>query len=144
MSWWSYVNGNIVIDTFEETDKSIQNFFENLPETCGSEGGCEYHINILDGHNVSTYDNEGNPVEYQTKYSISIFGNLRDTHANEIQKEIKNILHRITEKFDIDRCCIQIYDQEESILFLKNPCINKIECFKETKNQKYSETIQLE
>lgn len=145
MSWWTYANGNIIIDTYsyKENENTISKFINSLPETSGSEGGCEYYINILEGYNASEYYPEGNSFDYQTQYSISIFGNLRDTHANEIQKEIKNILHRITEKFDIVRCCIHIYDQEESILFLKDPCINKIECFTEIKNQKSYETIQL-
>ena len=144
MSWWTYVNGNIVIDTFEETDESIQNFFKALPETCGSEGGCEYHINILDGHNVSTYDNEGNPVEYQTKYSVSIIGSLRDTYLKEIKKDIQEILQKISQEFFIDECCIHAYDLESSMLFIKDGFKSQICCYDNIFLREFSEIIELE
>ena len=71
MSMWTYVNGNILINTYShtETEQSIQTFLDSLPKTSGSERPCEYHVSILDGYNVSGYK-DGKTFEYQTQYSV--------------------------------------------------------------------------
>ena len=93
MSWWTYVVGNVVVNTHSgnESEQSVKEFLESLPETSGSEGGCEYHVNILNGYNVSDYI-DGKHSEYQTRYSISIVGHLRDTFADVVREELLNIL----------------------------------------------------
>lgn len=75
MSMWTYVNGNILINTYShtETEQSIQTFLDSLPKTSGSERPCEYHVSILDGYNVSGYK-DGKTFEYQTQLERENFG----------------------------------------------------------------------
>lgn len=111
MSMWTYVNGNILINTYShtETEQSIQTFMDSLPKTSGSERPCEYHVSILDGYNVSGYK-DGKTFEYQTQYSVSIVGTLRDTTVENLKKELMTILNEINKKFHIEMCCIYSYD----------------------------------
>lgn len=121
MSFWTYVNGNIVIDTFtyKETEQSVQTFVDSLPKTSGSERPCEYYVHILNGYNVSGYDDKGNPMDYQTRYTISIVGTLRDTSVENVKKEIEELLIKIHEKFDIEMCDICINDIEDTFFINK-------------------------
>lgn len=127
MSWWSYVTGNIIIDTYsnKETEESVREFLKKLPETSGSEGGCKYYVNILDGYNVSDYI-AGKTIEYQTRYSVSIAGSLRDAKAKDVANDIENILERIYEEFDIRMCCIHISDTSNSTYFVKDVWENRL------------------
>lgn len=121
MSFWTYVNGNIVIDTFtyKETEQSVQTFVDSLPKTSGSERPCEYYVHILNGYNVSGYDDKGNPMDYQTRYTISIVGTLRDTSVEDVKQEIEELLIKIHEKFDIEMCDICIHDIEDTFYINK-------------------------
>lgn len=89
MSMWTYVNGNILINTYShtETEQSIQTFLDSLPKTSGSERPCEYHVSILDGYNVSGYK-DGKTFEYQTQYSVSIVGTLRGYYCRKFKERI--------------------------------------------------------
>lgn len=121
MSFWTYVNGNIVIDTFtyKETEQSVQTFVDSLPKTSGSERPCEYYVHILNGYNVSGYNDKGNQMDYQTRYNISIVGTLRDTSVENVKKEIEELLIKIHEKFDIEMCDICINDIEDTFFINK-------------------------
>lgn len=146
MSWWTYVVGNVVVDTFtyKESEESVKKYLESLPETSGSEGGCEYHVSILDGTNVSDYIN-GKSMDYQTKYSISIVGCLRDTHAKTVLEELLNILKTIyVDRWDIEMCSIYIHDNTHSIHFTKGYCENKLTYVTEEDGKKSKEIIELE
>ena len=115
MSMWTYVNGNILINTYShtETEQSIQTFLDSLPKTSGSERPCEYHVSILDGYNVSGYK-DGKTFEYQTQYSVSIVGTLRDTTVENLKKELMTILSEINKKFHIES---NNFEDEELSIF---------------------------
>lgn len=149
MSWWTYVVGSVVVDTFtyEESEESVKKYLESLPETSGSEGGCEYHVDILDGYNVygGGYDDDGNLLKYQTKYAISIVGMLRDTDAKTVRDELLNILKTIyVDKWDIEMCSIYIHDNTHSIHFTKGYCENKLTYVTEEDGKQSKEIIELE
>lgn len=112
MSHWTYVNGNIVVDTFSQNaKKKVLDLLKKLPETSGSEGGCNYYVNLLKGKNTSEWNGE-KWIGYQTQCSVSIVGELRDTYADTVCGEIKNILQEISKRFDIRECFINVYDDK--------------------------------
>ena len=146
MSWWTYVVGNVVIDTHSgnESEQSVKEFLESLPETSGSEMPCQYYVNILNGYNVSDYI-DGKHSEYQTKYSISIVGHLRDAFADVVREELLNILKKIhVDKWDIDMCSICVFDYSHVINFKKEFCQNELTYVTECDGKETTEVIELE
>lgn len=144
---WTYVVGSLVVNTstYKESEKTIQDYLESLLETSGCEGGCQYHVHQLNGWNVTGRDDEGNLIYYQTKFTISIVGYLRDVHAEEINQEILYILKRIyVDKFDIEMCSISIHDSVDSVHILKSNYEKKLECLIQKFGKQKRKILELE
>lgn len=90
MSCWTHIVASLDIDTFTE-DKNlttiVKNKLEKAPKITGSEQDAQIFVNLLQYYNVSTYDKDGNIIEFQTRVVIIIVGDLRDKDKKETERE---------------------------------------------------------
>lgn len=121
MSRWTHIIGAIHIDTLEEK-KDIKRYIETkitkAPKITGSEGNASIFVNLEEGYNISSWDNE----YYQSRAIITIQGDLRDKDGTTTKKETQKFIKYILKKLDweIRVLSITIEDecsQEESFTF---------------------------
>lgn len=90
MSCWTHIVASLDIDTFTEDENLttiVKNKLEKAPKITGSEQDAQIFVNLLQDYNVSTYDKDGNIIEFQTRVVIIIVGDLRDKDKKETERE---------------------------------------------------------
>lgn len=120
MSLWTYVNGVVEIDCTDESqsliETKIKNVLKDLPVVRGSERDMEVHIIQHNGKNFFTTDSDNIPIELQTRYSLVLVGDLRDSILEDTNKLFNEWLNELSKKLFIDSVLVSITDHENQIL----------------------------
>ena len=141
MSYWTKVNGSIVVEPMGDTQAEIRyvldSVLEHLPIVSGSEGCMDVYIIQKNGHNRSSSHDEygyatNNLVDSyghksrrygwlrtQTQYILVVNGRLRDREFNQTLKEFNNWLCRLAKRVRVEDVLVKIEGYEEKIL-IKN------------------------
>lgn len=132
MSHWTYVRGVIEVDTYARSDAEamyfVQTVISHLPKITGSERDVMYHVNRCHGHNMcSSHDEFMQPSNLgdgelggfytQTRFLITIEGNLRDRLPAETIRETTKMLSRLASRLDISSCVVSVSDTERRFVF---------------------------
>ena len=109
MSYWSYVDGIINVDVYgnsqKECDKNIEEIVKKLPCISGSEGNADIYTNVHSGCNH--YENF---KSWQSGYTLTIHGSLRDRFINNTYTEVEALVKFIQE-------CDNVFVNQVSIEF---------------------------
>ena len=141
MSYWTKVNGNIVVEPIGETQAEVRyvldSVLEHLPIVSGSEKNMDVYIIQKNGHNSSSSHDEygymtNNLVDkyghknrktgwlrVQTQYILVVNGRLRDREFNQTLKEFNKWLCRLAKRVRVEDVLVEIEGYDEKIL-IKN------------------------
>ena len=157
MSYWTHVNGSIIVDvpgrTQEESEYVLKTVLKHLPVVTGSESDMDVFIQRQSGTNMSSSHDEygmttNNLVdrygdrsrtrgwlEVQTKYILTVQGDLRDREFDDTFKEFMNWLCRLAKRVSVKSVLVRIeaeYSGKTTTLdyygYDKNPFIHMEEC----------------
>ena len=137
MSWWTYINGTILVSPMGRSQPEkryiLDTVLEHLPRVTGSEGDMEVYVQQRAGHNSSSSHDEfgmrtnnlrdwnGRKTfrngwhETQGQYIITVWANLRDRHFEETKREFMNWLCRLAKRVFVEDVLVNIkgdYDRE--------------------------------
>lgn len=123
MSRWTHIVAAIDVDTFMENHNIKHDVIELLkyaPKITGSEVDAEVFVNVLGGHNISSW-HDGIHEEFQTRVVITVVGDLRDRARKITEKEWNEFKEFIETKVDkegwwIRNCSCNIMDEYENFL----------------------------
>ena len=132
MSWWSYINGSIMVEPFGRTQAEkryiLDTVLNHLPRVTGSEGDMEIYVNQMYGSNESSSCDEygdrtnnlidryggksfhGGWLEIQRCYLITLRGALRDRTFEETYKEFIKWLCRLSKRMCVSDILVRIND----------------------------------
>ena len=141
MSYWTKVNGNIVVEPMGDTQAEIRyvldSVLEHLPIVSGSEGCMDVYIIQKNGHNrSSSHDEYGYAtnnltdsyghksrrygwLRAQTQYILVVNGRLRDRKFDQTLKEFNKWLCRLAKRVRVEDVLVEIEGYDEKIL-IKN------------------------
>lgn len=115
--------------TQPQCDYFLQTVLLHLPKVEGSEGPIDIHLIQCRGYNHSS-GNFDEPDQFsnlykeqsfhnfswQTEYLITLSGHLRDTHANDVYKQIVKYLARLAKRVPVTYVLVSIEDVYQSYL----------------------------
>lgn len=157
MSYWTHVNGSIIVDvcgrTQEESEYVLKTVLKHLPVVTGSESDMDVFIQRQSDTNISSSTDEygmttNNLVDrfgdrsstrgwldIQTKYILTVQGDLRDREFDDTFKEFINWLCRLSKRVRVESVLVRIeaeYSGKTVTLdyhgYDKNPFIYMEEC----------------
>lgn len=157
MSYWTHVNGNIIVDVFgrtqEESEYILKTVLKHLPVVTGSESDMDVFIQRQSGTSMSSSQDEygmttNNLVDdygdrsrnrgwlnVQTKYILTVQGDLRDRVFDDTFKEFMNWICRLSKRVSVESVLVRIeaeYNNKTITLdyygYDKNPFIQMEEC----------------
>ena len=119
MSRWAHISAVIRIDIHgkfvtelrdgviqqEELDKYASEFASRMPKMTGSEGNASVFVNKLPGHSMSKAHWDGKQYvwsEYQTRYCLTIIGDLRDRTPQKTRREFNAALRFLKDELGED------------------------------------------
>ena len=135
MSYWTYVNGNIVVSPMGRTQVEkryiLETVLDHLPFVTGSERNMNVYIIQKDGYNSSSshteFDEWGGyknwktlSTEVQDKYILVVDGSLRDREFEQTYKEFQKWLCRLAKRVDIEDVLVEVSGYEKSTI-IRNP-----------------------
>ena len=152
MSYWTHVNGSIVVDVFgrtqEESEYVLKTVLKHLPVVTGSESDMDVFIQRQSGTNIgSSQDEYGMTtdnlvddygdrsrirgwLEVQTKYILTVQGDLRDRMFDDTFREFMNWLCRLSKRVSVESVLVRIEAEYGKTITLdyygddKNPFIH--------------------
>jgi len=143
MSWWTHINGNILVRvpgrSQAEIDYILQSVLDHMPRVTGSEGDMEVYINRHKGHSSSCshdeyqmrtnnlmnwrgYKDKDGWLETQDIYTLVVHGDLRDRLLKETIKEFMNWLCRLSKRILVESVLVNIEAYDESFLINESGC----------------------
>lgn len=134
MSYWTYVNGIIKVDTFALSDAEAmykaQTVINHLPQITGSEGPAHvYCIRPFGSNWSSTTDEFGKETnlytdhqfktfEYQSDIIIALNGDLRDRRFDQTLRETTEWIARLSSRLGVYNCLISVESSHEHKKFI--------------------------
>lgn len=135
MSYWTYVNGNIVVSPMGRTQAEkryiLETVLDHLPFVTGLERNMNVYIIQKDGYNSSSSHTEFGEwggyrnwktlsTEVQDKYILVVDGSLRDREFEQTYKEFQKWLCRLAKRVDIEDVLVEVSGYEKSTI-IRNP-----------------------
>lgn len=135
MSYWTCINGNIIVSPMGRTQAEkryiLETVLDHLPFVTGSERNMNVYIIQKDGYNSSSshtefgewggYKNwETLSTEVQDEYILVVDGFLRDREFEQTYKEFQNWLCRLAKRVDVGDVLVKVCGYEKSAI-IQNP-----------------------
>jgi len=135
MSYWTYVNGNIVVSPMGRTQAEkryiLETVLDHLPFVTGSESNMNVYIIQKNGYNSSSSHTEFGEwggyrnwktlsTKVQDKYILVVDGSLRDREFEQTYKEFQKWLCRLAKRVDIEDVLVEVIGFEKSTI-IRNP-----------------------
>lgn len=135
MSYWTYVNGNIVVSPMGRTQAEkryiLETVLDHLPFVTGSEENMNVYIIQKYGYNNSSSHTEFGEwggyrnwktlsTEVQDKYILVVDGSLRDREFDQTYREFQKWLCRLAKRIDIEDVLVEVSGYEKSTI-IRNP-----------------------
>lgn len=122
MSRWTHIVAAIDVDTYIESKiikSDVEKLLEDAPKITGSERDASVFVNVLPGHNISIYDEDGFR-EFQSRVVITVIGDLRDKTGTKTRKEWNEFKTFIETQINGDgwwirNCACKIVDEYEEL-----------------------------
>lgn len=119
MSWWTYVNGLIMVEPAGRTQPEkryvLETVLDHLPKVSGSEENMKIHIVQKEGYSGSANFNEffetvrqGDFIKLQDCYYLILEGQFRDRMYEQTFRELNKFLNRLAKRIHIDDILIRI------------------------------------
>ena len=130
MSYWTKVNGNIIVEPIGETQAEVRyvldSVLEHLPIVSGSERNMDVYIVQKNGHNSSSSHDEYGYMtnnltdrygyknrktgwlRVQTEYILVVNGRLRDREFTQTLKEFNKWLCRLAKRVRVEDVLVEI------------------------------------
>lgn len=131
MSWWTYINGIIIVQPMGRTNPEkryiLDTVLEHLPKLTGSEKNMFIYVIEKKGHSSASSCNEfGKPVYSETgerkwvnrqdTYILVVNGGLRNHGFNQTLKEFNKWLCRLSKRVMVRDVLVELEGYEQKIL----------------------------
>jgi len=138
MSWWTHIKGVIEVEVPGRTQAEIryvlESVLDHLPRVTGSEGDMNVYISQEAGYNCSSScdefglrtnnlkDYEGFKtrdrgwLETQSKYMLTVDGDLRDRAFEETKREFMKWVCRLAKRLNICSVVVKIRGYGQSVV----------------------------
>ena len=126
MSWWTYVNGLIMVEpagcTQPEKRYVLETVLAHLPKVTGSEEDMKIHIIQKEGYSGSANFNEFFETVYredfktQDCYYLILEGQFRDRMYEQTFRELNKFLNRLAKRVYVDDILIRLTGWDKEIL----------------------------
>ena len=130
MSWWTYVNGLIMVEpagcTQPEKRYVLETVLAHLPKVTGSEEDMKIHIVQKEGYSGSANFNEFFETVYredfktQDCYYLILEGQFRDRMYEQTFRELNKFLNRLAKRVYVDDILIRLTGWDKEIV-ISNP-----------------------
>ena len=141
MSCWTYVKGVVEVEVPGRTQAEIryvlESVLDHLPCVTGSEGDMNVYVSQRAGYNCSSNHDEfglktNNLKDYegfktrkcgwletQSRYMLTVDGNLRDRAFKETKREFLKWLCRLAKRLNVCSVVVKICDYGQSMIISK-------------------------
>lgn len=126
MSWWTYVNGLIMVEpagcTQPEKRYVLETVLAHLPKVTGSEEDMKIHIIQKEGYSGSANFNEFFETVYredfktQDCYYLILEGQFRDRMYEQTFRELNKFLNRLAKRVYVDDILIRLTGWDKEIV----------------------------
>ena len=126
MSWWTYVNGLIMVKpagcTQPEKRYVLETVLAHLPKVTGSEEDMKIHIIQKEGYSGSANFNEFFETVYredfktQDCYYLILEGQFRDRMYEQTFRELNKFLNRLAKRVYVDDILIRLTGWDKEIV----------------------------
>ena len=126
MSWWTYVNGLIMVEpagcTQPEKRYVLETVLAHLPKVTGSEEDMTVHIIQKEGYSGSANFNEFFETVYredfktQDCYYLILEGQFRDRMYEQTFRELNKFLNRLAKRVYVDDILIRLTGWDKQIV----------------------------
>lgn len=126
MSWWTYVNGLIMVEpagcTQPEKRYVLETVLAHLPKVTGSEKDMKIHIVQKEGYSGSANFNEFFETVYredfktQNCYYLILEGQFRDRMYEQTFRELNKFLNRLAKRVYVDDILIRLTGWDKEIV----------------------------
>lgn len=126
MSWWTYVNGLIMVEpagcTQPEKRYVLETVLAHLPKVTGSEEDMKIHIVQKEGYSGSANFNEFFEKVYredfktQDCYYLILEGQFRDRMYEQTFRELNKFLNRLAKRVYVDDILIRLTGWDKEIV----------------------------
>lgn len=126
MSWWTYVNGLIMVEpagcTQPEKRYVLETVLAHLPKVTGSEEDMKIHIVQKEGYSGSANFNEFFETVYredfktQDCYYLILEGQFRDRVYEQTFRELNKFLNRLAKRVYVDDILIRLTGWDKEIV----------------------------
>ena len=126
MSWWTYVNGLIMVEpagcTQPEKRYVLETVLAHLPKVTGSEEDMTVHIIQKEGYSGSANFNEFFETVYredfktQDCYYLILEGQFRDRMYEQTFRELNKFLNRLAKRVYVDDILIRLTGWDKEIV----------------------------
>lgn len=139
MSYWTYINGTIVVDSVGNTQAQnryiLETILSHLPLVTGSEHNMKAYLIQPEGTNYCSNVNEFGQfveggLEKQDTYIIVVHGDLRDREFKETFTEFNKWICRLAKRADIRDVLVKLSSYDKEYIFTN-------------KNEVYSDMYEL-
>lgn len=142
MSWWTYINGNIVVEPMGRTQAEkryiLETVLNHLPLVTGSEKDMDVYIIQKNGTNSSCScdeygDHTNNLIDsygghsfskgwlrVQDEYILVVDGAFRDREFNDTFREFMKWICRLSKRVSVNDLLVRIHDYEKSYVLENN------------------------
>ena len=135
MSYWTYINGNIIVSPMGRTQAEkryiLETVLDHLPFVTGSERNMNVYIIQKNGYNSSSSHTEFGEyggyrnwktlsTEVQDKYILVVDGSLRDREFEQTYKEFQKWICRLAKRVDIEDVFVKVSGCKKSVI-IQNP-----------------------
>lgn len=142
MSWWTYINGNIVVEPMGRTQAEkryiLETVLNHLPLVTGSEKDMDVYIIQKNGTNSSCscdeYGDQTNNLidsygghsfskgwlRVQDEYILVVDGAFRDREFNDTFREFMKWICRLSKRVSVKDLLVRIHDYEKSYVLENN------------------------
>lgn len=112
MSVWVRTLAVYEIDTWRGTNKIksiVRSTMKSAPQITGSDGNANIFINFPPGYDYIRYATDGRLFKYQTRFYITIIGDLRNCHKAGVRENLDQFeKFIISQGWEIRRKSIEI------------------------------------
>ena len=128
MSWWTHINGLILVKPAGRTQPEkryvLETVLDHLPKVSGSERNMKIHIVQKAGYSGSANFNEffetvrqGDFIKIQDSYYLILEGDFRDRTYEQTFRELNKFLNRLAKRIYIEDILIRLagWDKETII-----------------------------
>ena len=126
MSWWTYVNGLIMVEpagcTQPEKRYVLETVLAHLPKVTGAEEDMKIHIVQKEGYSGSANFNEFFETVYredfktQDCYYLILEGQFRDRMYEQTFRELNKFLNRLAKRVYVDDILIRLTGWDKEIV----------------------------